>query len=147
MPARIWPVLAALGLLVLVRAGADEARVPPVEPATDQSEALRLARRVDLPALETADRVAIAVGARRIVVDRPETLKELRTALKPSPVPPSAGETVYTLSFRRGATPIRTVWVFASGEWGFERPEGPSWTIGREPALARLLGRAVAPPK
>ena len=137
----------ALVLGLVLACGADEASIPPTAPAADQEEALRLATKVDLPALAQADRVAIEAGARRVVVTRPESLAALQKALTPRLVPPSGGLTAYELSFSRGATPVRTVWVYASGEWGFQRPEGPSWTIGANPALARLVARALAPPE
>jgi len=119
--------------------GADE--IPPVRAAADQEEALRLARQEDLPALQKADRVVVKADGRQVVVTAREALDELRQGLKPRKVPPSAGETAYTLTFSRGPTPIRTVWVYHNGEWGFDRPDGPSWTIGCETDLIRAIKR------
>ena len=61
-----------------------------------------------------------------------------RDALKPRDVHPSAGERAATLIFSRGDEPIREVWVYEGGEWGFVRP-GTKWTIGKSDELWGLL--------
>ncbi len=117
----------------------DKADIPAVKAAADQDEAIRLAREVDLPALEKTDRVVIEeakIGrdGRRVILKDADAIKGLRKSLKPSKVPPSGGLTAATLSFYRGKVLIRKVWVFGDGEWGFERP-GTDWTTGREADL------------
>lgn len=118
--------------------------VPQAEAAFDQGDAVRLARRVDLPLLATADRVVIDEhkpgGERggRVTLDRPEAVAELRQALRPRQVPPAGGTTAATLTFYRGGHLLRTVWVFEGGEWGFERP-GTSYTTGADPDLWQLV--------
>jgi hypothetical protein len=117
----------------------DKADIPAVKAAVDQDEAIRLARDVDIPALEKADRVVIEEakigrGGRQVTLEDADDLKGLRKALKPREVAPSAGITAATLSFYRGKVLIRKVWVFGDGEWGFERP-GTDWTTGGEVEL------------
>jgi hypothetical protein len=117
----------------------DQADIPAVKAAVDQDEAIRLAREMDLPALEKADRVVIEEAkirrdGRRVTLADADDIKGLRKTLKPSEVPPSGGITAATLLFYRGTVLIRKVWVFEGGEWGFERP-GTSWTTGREADL------------
>jgi hypothetical protein len=118
--------------------------VPPATDALDQADALRLARRVDLPLLATADRVVLdehkpdGMCGARVTIDRPEEVAELRQALRPREVPPTAGRTAATLSFYRGNQLLRTVWVYEGGEWGFERP-GTGYTTGADPDLWRIV--------
>ena len=135
-------------LALVVSACTQPPRVPvqtPARAAKDQAEALRLARMEDLPALEAADRVLLAEarGRRRVVVDRPAEVAALRRALRVVEVPPSAGETAWTLSFFQGDRAIREVWVYPYGEWGFVRPETPSWTIGRDDGLAAAIRKLL----
>jgi hypothetical protein len=120
------------------------AAVPPATAAADRDDALRLARRVDLPLLALADRVVLdehlpggECGARVTLTD-PEAVAELRQALRPREVTPSGGEPVATLSFYRGPHLLRTVWVIEGGEWGFARP-GTSHITGDDPDLWRLV--------
>jgi len=121
-------------------------QVSPTMDASTQEEALDLARRVDLPALEKADKVLIKAGDRQAVVTKTDLLEALRRELKPRTVEPGSSETSYELTFFRGKDKVREVWVHASGEWGFERPKGPSWTIGHEPALVREIKRHLPKP-
>ena len=154
-------ILTTIGLGILLVAGmisaetgrGDEeknrAGLPASQAASDQAEAIRLAREVDLPALEKADRVVIqrgqGRGGARVELDDPEAIMDLRQALKPKEVPPSGGVTTYRLAFYRGETPIRKIWVFENGEWGFEREKGTSWTIGRDAApIQAIKGQVTA---
>jgi hypothetical protein len=137
----------AVGTVAMLLPSADvvtPGAAPQAEAAADQSDALWLARRVDLPLLATADRVVIdehrpggECGV-RVTLDRPEAVAELRRALRPREVPPGGGPTAATLTFYRGGQPLRTVWVSEGGEWGFERP-GASPTTGADPDLWQLV--------
>jgi hypothetical protein len=144
-------VPSAVGVIVVIAAmllpSSDEVTpgaVPQAEAAADQDDALRLARRVDLPLLATADRVVIdehkpggECGV-RVTLDRPEAVAELWQALRPRKVPLGGGPTAATLAFYRGHQLLRTVRVFEGGEWGFERP-GTSHTSGADPDLWQLV--------
>ena len=144
-----WAALASTGVAPASTPGAaeetGETEIPVAQAAADQGAAIRLAREVDLPALEKADRVVIEdvrqPGGRQVTLDKPGAIKELRQALEAARVPPTGSETAALLSFYRGKTLIRKVWVFESGEWGFERSKGPHWTTGLDPALFRFVER------
>ena len=146
-----FPGAAVLGLAALAVVGVARAEkkkdgaIPPVQAAADQDTALRLARTVDLPALEKADRVVIEEvrprPGRRVTLTGAKEIAALRRALKPAQEDPSAGKTAANLSFYRGKTLVRKVWVYASGEWGFYRPKGPDWTTGREAELYKVVAR------
>ena len=112
---------------------ADSHEIPPVKAAKDQEDALHLARKIDLPLLEKADKVVIeeSVGGRRHTIQKADDIKELREALKVSEQQPSGGKNAVTILFYRKDDLIRKVWVFKSGEWGFERPS-ISWTTGHQ---------------
>jgi hypothetical protein len=139
----------AVGLVVVILLPSTDvvtpgAAIPLATAAADPGDALRLARRVDLPLLALADRVILdehkpggECGA-RVTLTRPEAVAELRRALRPREVPPSGGEPAATLSFYRGSHLMRTVWVIEGGEWGFARP-GASHTTGDDPDLWRLI--------
>jgi hypothetical protein len=117
---------------------------PPTREATSQDDAQRLARRMDLPLLATADRVVIdehkptGECGSRVTLTRLETIAELRQVLRPREVFPTGGPVAATLTFYRGDRPLRTVWVIEGGEWGFERP-GTNYTIGADPDLWELV--------
>lgn len=116
--------------------------------ASTQAAAVRLAIRSDLPALEKADRVVVEYvrpkeGNVHEVIVAPEAIEEIRQALMPRKVEPSAGRNAYQLSFYQGDSLIRKVWVFGDGEWGFQRPSGASWTTGENPNLVTVLRKYV----
>jgi hypothetical protein len=145
-------MVAAAGLLTLFAAcGAAEDKkpsqaIPPAQAAGDQAAAIKLAKTQDLPAVEKADRVVIQElwpGKARITVTKATALKQLRAALVVAEVPPSAGESHYQLSFYLEKQLVREVWVYTDGEWGFERPKPPHWTIGRNVELKRLIASLV----
>lgn len=120
---------------------ADE--IPAVKKVESQADAIEEAKKVDLPLLEKADKVVIdeakpGGGGRRITLDKTDAIKELRDALKPSKVPPSGGVNAATITFYKGDTALRKVWVFKGGEWGFDRP-GTSWTTGDETDLWKVV--------
>jgi hypothetical protein len=102
----------------------------------DQEFARHAARELDLPALDLTDRVTIEPAGKsdRIILTTPESIAEMKRALKPTDVPPSGGLKAATLTFSRGDDILRKVWVYEGGEWGFERP-GTSWTVGSSPEL------------
>jgi hypothetical protein len=137
-----FPIIACLACSSS-RRDDDSADIPAIKAVADQNEAIRLARDVDLPILEKADRVvleesAIDRGHRRVILEDEDDIKRLRKSLKPRDVPPSGGMVALRLSFFRGKVPLREVWVFEGGEWGFERP-GTSWTTGGEADLWKTL--------
>jgi hypothetical protein len=109
---------------------------PPAIAVKDQEFARGAARELDLPALDLTDRVTIEPADKgdRIILTTPESIAELKRALKPTDVPPSGGIKAATITFSRGDDVLRKVWVYEGGEWGFERP-GTSWTIGASPDL------------
>ena len=105
--------------------------------ASTRAEAIRLSREVDLPALAGADRVTIERDGDdgSITSAVPSTVASYRDALTIKDVPPSGGERAATLTFARGDVPVREVWAYEDGEWGFVRP-GTSWTVGRSEAAS-----------
>jgi hypothetical protein len=140
---------ALLPVLPLVLAACSRAPsgpvLTPVRAAKDQAEAIRLAREEDLPALASADRAVVteARSGRKVTVDRPVELETLRRALITASVPPSAGETAWEVRFFQGDRLIREVWVYPYGEWGFVRPEPPSWTVGSAPGLVEVIRKLL----
>jgi hypothetical protein len=130
--------------------GADEPvkaeDIPAVRKVDDQSDAIREARRVDLPLLDRADRVVIEeskqAGGRRVTLTKRERIREVVRALKTRAVAPSGGLTAVTLRFYPDGRLLRKAWVFEGGEWGFERP-GTSWTTGRERELWKVIQRRL----
>jgi hypothetical protein len=150
-PAWVW-VLVALVFGVAAPAAlradepADAEDIPAVKKVDDQADAIREARRVDLPLLDRADRVVIEeskqAGGRRVTLTKRERIRELARTLKTRAVAPSGGRTAVTLRFYRGERLVRKVWVFEDGEWGFERP-GTSWTTGRERELWKVIQKRL----
>jgi len=114
----------------------------PIEGAGNQAAAVRLAKNVDIPALEKADSViietAVWAGSKNLVVTDHETLTRIRAALVVSETPPSGGETWCTLTWQRNGEDIRKIWVYKYGEWGFDRPS-VDWTTGTNPKLPKIL--------
>jgi RNA polymerase sigma factor (sigma-70 family) len=168
-PRRHWPAEPGLGLAAaftadgrtLVSAGAegsallwDFARLgrtaaKKIEPApvsreeAEQNQAIGRARTVELPGLEEADLVVIDEVGRptRVTLERAEAVKEIRQALKVRKISPAADKTVATLSFFRDNRLLQKVWVYPSGEWGFERADGPNVTLGCDAELFQLIER------
>lgn len=157
-------LLVALGLAiaayVFLKAGPEVANDGPgqsaiaIRPSDDQADAIRQARQTDLPALDGATRVVIESDppAQVAPVERsgPADIAAIRSALALREIPPSGGMRAYRLRFFRGETPIRAVWVYGSGEWGFERPGQASWTLGSNPELVRTIRALIegnTPPK
>jgi hypothetical protein len=141
-------------------AGAAKEPVEAIEPAAEaktQAEALKLAKEQDLPAIAKADKVVITqhfadeasadeeifAEGRETTIDDEAVLKQIRAALVVKQVEPSGGETKYTLTFYRGDKVVREVWVYAYGEWGITRGNGPDWTLGSNQKLADLLDDLV----
>jgi hypothetical protein len=122
----------------------DPKEVPAAKSADDQGKAIDEARKVDLPLLEKADKVVVEEVAkpegkgRRVTLKNADEIRELRETLKPGERSPSGGRTAVTITFYRGESKRRKVWVFERGEWGFERP-GTSWTMGREATLWTVI--------
>lgn len=126
-----------------------EVDIRAVRDARTQNEAIRLAKADDLPAVEHADRVVVEQvwpDKKRTVVTDAASIRCLREGLTVSALPPSGGETKWQIGFYRGETLLRQAWVFPYGEWGFQRPKGPSWTCGRNDALPKLIGELLAAP-
>ena len=125
---------------LLAGAAAYNAPPPTAKAVSDQADAIREAKAVDLPALAEANRISIesaASGSQSNLVN-PKSVDLFRQALQPRQVPPGGGELAATLSFFRDQKLIRKIWVYDGGEWGFERP-GTSWTTGSDIELWRLV--------
>jgi hypothetical protein len=143
-----WFVLAVAAQAPTLHAAdqPDAEDIPEVKKVDDQSDAIREARRVDLPLLAKADKVVIEeakhAGGRRATLSKREQIRELTRALKPRAVSPSGGRTAATLRFYRGDKLLRKVWVFEGGEWGFDRP-GTSWTTGRDKDLWKAIEKRL----
>lgn len=103
---------------------------------------LRTARRVDIPALEEADRVVIQpepwAKAKTVTLTGAADMRQLRSALTVEAVAPSAGETWVTLTWMNGERVIRKIWVYDYGEWGFKWP-AMSGPIGRTEELVAVI--------
>ena len=127
-------------LVLSARGEKGEGEIPPVKGVTSQSQAVRQARAVDLPLLEKADKVVIEGRGQRVTRDKADDLKELRQTLQAQAVSPSGGLTAATLTFYRGDTLLRKIWVFQGGEWGFQRP-GTSWTTGSDANLWNIINK------
>jgi hypothetical protein len=114
----------------------------PVQQVSDQDEALDAAREMDLPALKGAESLIVETmkwaGGKRKIVEDGGTISKFDLVLTVSKVPPSGGETWARLTWQKGGQAVRSVWVYLSGEWGFERP-GTDWTTGLNPDLVRLI--------
>ncbi|GEM_PF-4341894 len=139
-----------LRILSILRDPARQAIQPAAE-AKSQAEALRLAKEVDLPLLEQASRVEIeeAGGVRRTrIVKAAGDLAKIRQALTVGKTPPTGGENAAVLTFMTGKTVLRKVWIFKSGEWGFQRAKGTHWSTGKNQKLfAIIAGHLEAPPE
>ena len=123
-------LLCLAALLALIPACSDDAR------------AARLARQKDLPALDGADKVVVRTelwaGAQEVTITDSADLTRLRAAMIVEETTPSAGETWATLTWLKGATVIRRMWVFDYGEWGFGR------SVGHSPELVALIRKHLA---
>ncbi|MDI1475927.1 hypothetical protein [Polyangium sp. y55x31] len=117
---------------------APEAR--PIAAASTQADARAAATAADLPLLRTADRAVVAWSAGGTAEKRGQELSALVEALRVTDAQPSGGKQFAQITFYRGETLLREVWVFADGEWGFVRP-GTAWTVGASPALGDLVKR------
>lgn len=142
----LWAA-AILAMAAAVACGRTEPieEIPAAKKAESQADALEEARTVDLPLLDKADKVVIVESkpngkGQTITLDRADAVKELRDALKTAKVPPSGGENAATITFYKGDAALRTIWIYAGGEWGFDRP-GTSWTIGRHADLWKVVKR------
>jgi len=116
---------------------------------SEDARAVRLARQKDLPALNEADKVVIQTaewaGSKEVAITDAADLKQLRAALVAEETTPSGGETWATLTWLKGETVIRKIWVFDYGEWGFERPPpSTSWTIGQSEELVTIIKKHLA---
>lgn len=112
--------------------------VAPAKTVASQKEAVALARYADIPALDNADCVVISCGEDRVTVTDLKRILALKKALAVEAVPPSGGETWATVEWFRGDAPLRAVWVYEYGEWGFVRP-GVSYTTGRSDSIAGVI--------
>jgi hypothetical protein len=136
--------LAVTAFILIGRPGADQRMTPPRN-VRDQPDAIYEATCVDLPQLDLADKVVIVEckesgDGRTVTLVEPRELIELRRCLVPKRVPASGGVNAAILSFYRGGALVRKVWVFAGGEWGFERP-GISHTTGWNPNLWKVINK------
>ena len=133
-------------LAVWLSATISTAEVPkPEGPKTvkTQAEAIQEAKDVDLKLLEKADRVALLIGGHKVgdpINVKGDGVAAFRKALVPKAVRPSGGEQAASITFYQGETPLRTVWIYRGGEWGFDRP-GTSWTTGLSDELWKLVGK------
>jgi hypothetical protein len=97
---------------------------------SDDARAVRLARQKDIPALNEVDKVVIQTaewaGSKEVAITDAADLKELRAVLIAEETTPSAGMEWATLTWLKGETVIRKIWVYQDGEWGFERSVGQS---------------------
>jgi hypothetical protein len=109
-------------------------------------EARQEFRKVDLPAIELADKLEITrvgpKGGPSITIDDVDELREFRNALVVKDIPPSGGMNWAELEWFKDGKSLRKVWVFSDGEWGVERP-GVSPTTGISPALADRIEEAL----
>jgi hypothetical protein len=113
----------------------------------DLDEARQEFRKVDLPAIELADKLVIArvgpKGGPSITIDDPDELREFRNALAVKDIPPSGGMNWAELEWFKDGNSLRKVWVFSDGEWGVERP-GVSPTTGISPGLVDRIENALS---
>jgi hypothetical protein len=115
--------------------------------AETQKEARGLGRSSDLPAMKTADRVEIALEKtapnqglpKKAVITDPEELTKIREALKIDEIAPSSGQIAISVRFLKDAKMLRQVWVYPNGEWGVVRLNSPSWAMGKNEALYKIL--------
>ena len=136
-------------IVALTRIAGAIAVLAVIPACSDDARAVRLARQKDLPALNEADKVVIQTaewaGSKEVAITGAADLKQLRAALVAEETTPSAGMTWATLTWLKGETAIRKIWVFEDGEWGFERPPpSTSWTIGQSEELAAIIKKLLA---
>jgi len=119
---------------------------PAVRDVDDQEEALNEFRKVDLPAIERADKLVITLsgpkGGQQAKIDDLDELREFRNALVVKKIPPSGGMNWAELEWFRDGTSLRKVWVFSDGEWGVTRP-GISYTTGISPGIVGRIEKAL----
>jgi hypothetical protein len=118
---------------------------PPPDSPSPQSDAIDEASRIDLPRFKHATRVTININdsPSQLSVSDPQTISDLLSEMIPLQYPPSAGKTLYTLTFFEGDALLGRVWVFDDGEWGISREGRTSWTLGFSPALAHRIQSLV----
>ena len=101
--------------VVQLLAGAAACAPPPTAKAvSDQADAIREAKAVDLPALADANRISIesAASGSQLNLANLKSVDPFVQALQPRQVPPGGGELAATLSFFRDQKLIRKIWVY-----------------------------------
>ena len=135
-------VLAALAIgLSVVAASAETPKGP--KTVNSQAEAVQEAKDVDLKLVEKADSVVLVMGGHKggdKITLKGDEVAAIRKALMTGAARASGGEVAANLTFYHGETPLRSVWVYKGGEWGFTRP-GTSWTTGLSPDLWKVLSK------
>jgi hypothetical protein len=112
-----------------------------------QKEALREGKGADAAAMAKADRVELTLEPtapnqglpKKATITDAAEIKKILDAMTVKEVPPSAGEISVTLRFFKTAALLRQVWVYPSGEWGVVRLNTPSWVLGKNDELSKLL--------
>jgi hypothetical protein len=130
-----FTMIAAACLVATAQAGVQDSE----EKAHEQAKAK------DLPAIAKADRVTITAVSEVVTdVKDAKLVAPIIAELKVTDATQSAGSTEYTLTFYKDKEKIRTVWVYASGEWGVNPPEGNGWMCGKGDGLVKAIKAALA---
>ena len=138
-----WIPAVLMLLLCVAAMGADDH----AKDVDTQKEALREGKGADAAAMAQADRVELSLEPtapnqglpKKATITDAAEIKKILDALVVKEVPPSAGEISVTLRFFKVAKLLRQVWVYPSGEWGVVRLNTPSWALGKNEELSKLV--------
>jgi hypothetical protein len=128
-----------------------------VQSVKTQSDALRFARASDIPAAGKADRMVIKITILTLPIEKPKfpegrsftiadhaAIQSLVETLIVKETPETGGMNYATVTFYQGSKEIRSIWLFANGEWGFIRPgPGSSHSTGVSGDLVRKVKQLI----
>ena len=134
-------------LLIVLAAMSVRAADDHEQDAETLKAALSQGKSNDLPAVKSSDRIEIVLAKtapdqslpKKANIVNADDLKKISDAMKISEVEPSGGEIAYSLRCYKGVKMLRQIWVYPDGEWGVVRLNTPSWTLGRNAELAKVL--------
>ena len=137
-------VLWATGVLPI--SGRGGGPIQPLKPAASQAEAIKLAKKEDLPAIEQATKVIVKLVVNgwwsfrnERTIESQTVLRQICKAMTICKTEQSARGLRARLEFYRGDQLLRMVDVYTDGQWGIVRPNHHFWPLGRNRRLADLV--------
>jgi hypothetical protein len=122
--------------------------IQPLKPAASQAEAIKLAKKEDLPTIEHATKVIVRLVVNgwwsfrnERTIESEAMLKQIREAMTICETGQSARDLRARLEFYRGDRLLRIVDVSTDGQWGIMRPNHHFYVVGRNRGLADIVNQ------